>query len=240
MHCPNCHHILTKVSLEVIEVDHCNFCGSTLFDMNEINRITLSDARKLAEMKQSDIISGDEKLSPKDGSPLTRITDDSIPQFVTLLHSKITGEVFAFADDLVSFKKAQKAKISYFKTWNIPLPALRSVLVYSFILVTTLSVAYFYDTFQGPTSRTTQASGLCINKNIIEKTESGFLIFCETKSPLNCSARIVCDSGENIVPLKSDANRTSHYEVLPPACTNMKIECAEGSSSIETDWMLLQ
>ncbi len=239
MHCPNCHHILTKVILDAIEVDHCNFCGATVFDMNEINRITVADARKLASMKQSDVISGEEKFSPKDGSPLLRINDNSIPQFVTLLHSKTTGEVFAYADDLVNFKKAQKAKISYFKTWQIPLPALQSVLVYSFILVATLSVAYLSSVFQSPTSHTTQATSLCINKNIIEKTDAGFLVFCETKSPLDCSARAACIDGEKIITLKSDANRTSHYEVLPPACSNVKIECAEGSSFIETDWILL-
>ena len=239
MHCPNCHHILTKVMLDAIEVDHCNFCGSTLFDINEINRITLSDARKLAEMKQSDTISGEEKFSPRDGSPYTRITDESIPQYVTLLHSKTTGEVFTFADDLVSFKKAQKAKISYFKTWQIPLPALQSVLVYGLIMATTVSVVYLANTFQSPTSQTTQASGLCINKNIIEKTAEGYLIFCETKSPLDCNLRSVCETGESTSILNKDANRTSHYGVLPPACTNIKIECAEGSSTIETEWMLL-
>ncbi|KXK11232.1 MAG: hypothetical protein UZ22_OP11002000438 [Microgenomates bacterium OLB23] len=110
MHCPNCHHILVKVLLDSVEVDHCNFCGATLFDMNEINRITLTDARRLAEMKQSDVISGEEKLSPRDGSPLVRITNDAIPQFVTILHSPTTGEVFAFADDLVNFKKGAKCK----------------------------------------------------------------------------------------------------------------------------------
>lgn len=239
MHCPNCHHILTKIMMDAIEVDHCNFCGATLFDINEINRITLSDARKLAEMKKSDVISGEEKLSPRDGSPLVRMQDDSIPQFVTLLHSTTTGEVFAFPDDLVSFKKAQNAKISYFKSWHIPLPALQSVLVYSLILVTTLSVVYLSNRFQTPTSHTTQATSLCINKNIVEQTEGGYLVFCETKSPLNCAVRSACPDGEKITPLKSDANRTSHYEVLPPACTNIKIECSEGSSSIETDWMLL-
>lgn len=239
MHCPNCHHILIKVQLDSVEVDHCNFCGSTLFDINEINRITLADARKLAEMKQSDVISGEEKLSPRDGSPLTRINNDSIPQYVTILHSATTGEVFAFADDLINFKRAQKAKISYFKTWQIPLPALQSVLVYGLILVATLSVAYMANTFQGPTSHTTQATSLCINKNIIERTEGGFLVFCETKSPLNCAVRAVCAEGEKLFPLNSDADRTSHYEVLPTACTNAKIECAEGSTSIETDWLLL-
>ena len=237
MHCPNCQHILTKVTLDKIEVDHCNFCGATLFDMNEINRISLADARKLADIKQSEAISGNEKFSPKDGSPLERLEDDSVPQFVTLLHSKSTGEVFAYPDDLINFKQAQQAKISYFKSWQLPLPALQSVLVFSFFIVTTVSVIYTAARFQNPTSQTTQASALCTNKNIVERTDQGVLIYCETKSPFTCTARSVCVQGESVVELRTSADRTGHFAVLPTACTNVKIECAEGSTSIETDWI---
>ncbi|KXK11233.1 MAG: hypothetical protein UZ22_OP11002000439 [Microgenomates bacterium OLB23] len=116
---------------------------------------------------------------------------------------------------------------------------MQSVLVYGLVLAVTMSVAYMVNRFQTPTSHVTQATSLCINKNIVEKTESGYLIFCETKSPLNCALRTVCEDEEKSTPLKSDASRTSHYEVLPTACTNIKIECAEGNSTIETDWMLL-
>lgn len=240
MHCPNCRHILTKVKLENVEVDHCNFCGSTVFDINEINRITLAEARELARIKKSDVISGDEKISPKDGSPLERMDDESIPEFVTLLHSKSTGEVFAFPDDLVNFKKAQKAKIAYFQSWHIPLPALQSVLVFSFLIVATVSVIYAASRFQNPTLQNTQASTLCANKNIVERTNEGFVVFCETRSPLTCNLRSVCPQGEKLTELHSNADRTNHFAVLPTACTNVRIECHEGSSSIETDWMNLR
>ncbi len=238
MHCPNCRHVLTKVQLQSIEVDHCNFCGSTLFDINEINRITLADARKLADIKQSDVISGDEKLSPKDGSPLERIEEESIPQFVTLLHSKTTGEVFAFPDDLINFKKAQKAKISYFKTWNMPLPALQSVLLFSVLLASTLSVVYISSRFQNTAPQTTQASNLCVNKNIVERNGEAILVFCETKSPFDCNVRAVCEDGEKVLPLQVNTDRTDHFVVLPPACTNVKIECSEGASHIDSDWII--
>ena len=56
MHCPNCKHILTTVTLENIVIEHCNYCGGSLFEENEINRITEKDAEKLALMKQSDSI----------------------------------------------------------------------------------------------------------------------------------------------------------------------------------------
>lgn len=191
MHCPNCRHILTKVQLDHIEVEHCNNCGGTIFEPNEINRLTDHDVERLSMLKQNDVISGGDKVSPSDGSIMTRIDSDSIPLHVTLLQSKTTGEVFAYLDDLVEFKKAQEAKIEYYKAWRIPLPVLQQVLVYSLIAVIGVGATYTAGRmllFDDESKQSIQADSLCNADLTITKIQNGSLISCSIPSDLECTA----------------------------------------------------
>ncbi|OGK39492.1 hypothetical protein A3F34_00830 [Candidatus Roizmanbacteria bacterium RIFCSPHIGHO2_12_FULL_44_10] len=238
MNCPNCNYILAKKQFGKNKVDHCDSCGSTLFQPNQINRISLEDAEALAKMKRSDTISNAEKFSPTDRSPLKKMTDESIPKHVTLLKSDTTGEIFAFGDDLVNFKKAQGAKINYYQTWNIPLPALRTVLIYSFIIVSTVSVAFVASRIGGPTSQTIQAASICDGGPQVLQVENQFVVSCSTKTPLSSKANIVCNNNEETIVI-NEAPAQVHLATLPLTCQRIRFVFSEKDQSLETEWLEL-
>lgn len=239
MHCPNCRHILTVINLEGIEVDHCNSCGGSLFEANEINRISLKDAERLALIRQTDVISGGEKISPRDGSILTRITNESIPQHVTLLSSESTGEVFAFAEDLVEFKKAQNAKVEYYKAWHIPMPPVASVLVFGFALFAAASLAYMVTLVQQPTNTAIQAQALCtggIGQIPLENSQ-GHVVSCTTPEDLSCTVTAVCLNGESVKLTCADK---TYFGTTSEQCSHVKFVHKDGNTILETGWELLK
>ncbi|OGK14590.1 hypothetical protein A3H80_04325 [Candidatus Roizmanbacteria bacterium RIFCSPLOWO2_02_FULL_37_19] len=239
MNCPNCQYVLSKKKFDKIEVDHCDNCGSTLFQPNQINRITLEDAQELAQMKRADSISGTEKFSPKDGSPLKRMEDESIPQHVTLLKSEKTGEVFAYPDDLVNFKTAQEAKLNYYEVWHIPLPALRTVLIYSFIIASTVSITYVASQLQKPASQSIQAASICQNGIQIIRTANELIVSCTTTAEFESRARIICGPSEEIIPVSS-APSSFHIATVPTTCDAIQFVFAQRKNILETEWIGLK
>jgi hypothetical protein len=239
MHCPNCRHILTKIDLDGIEVEHCNSCGSTLFEANEINRITLKDAERLQLIRQTDVISGGEKLSPRDGSILKRITNGAIPQHVTILESETTGEVFAFPDDLVEFKKAQNAKVEYYKAWHIPMPPVANVLVFGFAVFAAASLAYMVTLVQQPTSQPIQAQTLCENGigMIALENQSGYVVSCTTARDLSCKVTAVCNDGS---PVTLTCTDKTYFGTTSSTCSQVKFMYKDGNDVMETQWELLK
>jgi len=238
LNCPNCQSLLSRIQLETIEVDHCNNCGGTLFDYNEVNRISLSDAEKLSLMKQTNDISGSEKYSPRDGSVLKRITDESVPQYVTLLKSDTTHEVFAFADDLINFKKAQTAKLDYMKTWHIPLPALSSVLVFSFIVAVSASTVLFSSLLNDPKTQAIQASQLCRNGLQVfgnsEDELGSYGVTCETSSNMTCQIQAEC-LGETRSFVFTNTPTRIHAGFVPTTCSRVKMICSDDGLTVETE-----
>lgn len=245
LNCPNCHTQLTRIQLDKIEVDHCNNCGGTLFDYNEINRISLSDAEKLSLMKQTHDISGDTKVSPRDGSVLKRIEDESVPQYVTLLKSDTTQEVFAYPDDLVNFKKAQNAKLSYIKTWRIPLPALSSVIVISFVIAISAGTVLFSSLLTQPQSQGIQASQLCrngievyraqdTNNQTDTASQSAYGVTCQTESEMTCQIVATCLGRTENYVLTNTRTRI-HAGLIPSTCSRIKMICSDNGLTVETE-----
>ena len=236
MHCPNCRHILTKVNLSGIEVEHCNNCGSTLFEANEINRITSKDAERLSMMKQTDVISAAEKISPRDGNPLTRIEGESIPQHVTILHSESTGETFAFPDDLVEFKKAQGAKVEYFKAWRIPMPQVRNILVLGLALFATVSFAYIASTMRAPTSQSIRAQELCVDGVGTVDIGDSIMVSCTTSLDLSCGVQAECANGESV---QLTCSNNTYFGTVSELCTSVRFFYEDEDGRVETIWKSL-
>lgn len=231
MHCPNCKHILTLVELENVQVEHCNNCGGTLFEANEINRTTQKDAQRLSMMKLSDVLSGGDKVSPRDGSLLTRIDSPSIPQHVTLLQSKSTGEIFAFADDLLAFKDAQDAKVAYYRSWKIPMPQISQVMVFSFAILASAGLAYFASLLSQPQTRSTQAQTLCEGGIGQVKLESGHVVSCTTLLDLKCALKATCQDGTELPLTCSDK---TYFTTTPASCTHVRFTYTDGTDSLST------
>lgn len=212
MSCPNCENQMTVKVLENQTILHCSQCGASFFEDNGINRITAAEAEKLAEEKETDEVSGADKLCMKDGSvmkPMNR--SENIPEDVTLLQCPVCKSIFVFSDDLIAFKQAQNAKINYFKTWKMPLPSLASVVVLSFVALVAALVFSRSVYFQGNSIGTTQA------KDVIKKvyaSKSGQYIFISFNTQIPVTSTVIfrdITNGKIILKNITSQYNTIHY-----------------------------
>lgn len=235
MLCPNCKSQLTPKTFGPISVDHCTACGASFFDENEINRLTLAQAQQLAADKTQDMLSGQEKLCPRDSVPMQPMVQESIPQFVTLLKCKTCGGIFVYGDDLVHFKKAQHSLVDYYKAWQRPLPTLKAVLVYTFVTVLSVTVivgAYYVTGKPKPT--VTNAESICARLETTP-TENGVLVFCQTETPLRSRIEARCES-KTIVTIVNKSDSTAHLVTIPVNCATYRFIFTSGTSEIQTEF----
>ncbi|NMB84314.1 zf-TFIIB domain-containing protein [Candidatus Roizmanbacteria bacterium] len=224
MQCPNCHQSLNLISLDNQPILHCSNCGASFFAENSINRITLKSAEALLRDKKYETISGEEKKCPKDGSRLAPINnEETVPQSVVLLRCSKCHGIFVFPDDLIQFKKAQGAKIDFFKLWGKPLPALKTILVLSFIFALSLSVASNFNTLMKDSSPSIQAADLV--KKVYFSQDNGYLfIYFKTQMPVR--SEIILNevmTGKKITKTVSSTPKTVHQITTRELNLNTKI-----------------
>ncbi len=134
MKCPVCQSKLIDRESDNQPLLHCRRCGGTYFEQNGINRISVSTANKLSSDKTEKITTPLDLSCPKDQSLMIRISDEeAIPLDVEIFRCPSCYGLFAPSEDLKKFKKAQRAKIQFFKIWGKPMPSPRAVLAFSFI-----------------------------------------------------------------------------------------------------------
>lgn len=190
MTCPNCSHPMNFVSADKQNILHCTNCGASFFEENAINRISNTTAKMLAEDKKTSQVSGAEKICPNDHNVFRPVEEsEAIPPNITLLKCDSCQGIFVFPDDLLAFKKAQGAKIEFFRAWAKPLSSLRTVLVVSFTIFVLGTVIYRSSFFLNRFSQSTQASDL-ITKVNFSKSGHYLLIFFKTKTALQSSIYI--------------------------------------------------
>lgn len=141
--CPTCSTPLKKAEFDNQPILHCSRCGGTFFEQNGINRISVTNAGKLANDHSEKITPPLELACPKDQSVMIRLADEeAIPLDVEIFRCPSCYGLFAPPEDLKKFKKAQRAKIQFFKIWGKPMPSPRAVLAFSFIGLVALSLAF--------------------------------------------------------------------------------------------------
>ena len=213
MSCPNCKEIMQTVILDNQIILHCSLCGASFFEENGINRISFESAEKLFEEKKNTEVSGQEKLCPKDKTILKPIVNqENIPTEVTLLRCSTCKGIFVFADDLINFKKAQEAKIDYFKAWNIPLPSLKAVVVLSFVALVSAAIFSRFILFQRGPYRYTNATDLIKN---IYLSKSGRYLFISFKTDYPFRSKIIFnDKTANITISKNISQKLTFIHFL--------------------------
>lgn len=118
-----------------IQIDHCKNCGGAWFDHWEINRLPLEEAKKIfwESPKAGREIFGGPGLCPHCRVPLRILHLESVPPDLNIFACpQCQGNWFSHKT-LWEFKKAQAAKIEYFKAFKIPLSNLTSVLLPLFL-----------------------------------------------------------------------------------------------------------
>ncbi len=205
MLCPTCQQPLQTQTLDNQRLWHCINCGSTFFDENSINRISAKTAETLAANKKIPINPPAQLICPRDNIFLLPLDEESIPKHVKLFQCPQCKGLLASPEDLIAFKKAQEAKVNYFKLWQIPLPTLQSVIVISFVGIIFVGFLLSNTLLQGNSLKNTQATDV-VHNIAITTTGQYFFITFKTEIPLK-SQIIFTDQSSGIKQTK-DVSKT--------------------------------
>ncbi len=215
MSCPNCSESMKSSYVDNQYVSHCSSCGCTFFAENAINRITYDSARNLSQDKYRRFISPKNKHCPLDFSALTPISNtEAIPAYITLFVCPSCSGVLVYPDDLLKFKKAQGAKIDYYKTWGKPFASLQAILIVFFIFILSVSSYLTINTLQNRASYRSEASDLFKTLSIV-KSGHYILIGFRTNTPLKSQIVLVnSKTGKQIIRTISQDPRVVHEIIL--------------------------
>lgn len=186
MHCPNCSQTMVSAVYDEQTVLHCRTCGSSFFEENGINHISLETAERLANDQQDAIIAGKPKVCPKDGKTLTAIENHPTKLFeATTLHCPLCQGVFVYPDDLLKIKAAGNSKASFLKTWNKPLPSIKAVMVLSFVALISFSLMSNLGSNSNRQIHQSQAQDLINKVNFTTSTDKHYLfVYFSTLVPV--------------------------------------------------------
>lgn len=93
-------------------------------------------------------------------TPLKRYTGENIPGNVRAWRCPNGDGYFFPQAELFAFKKAQEAKLTYFKLWNIPMPSVASVLLAGIVAMVSIGLVTTYLTYQSRQTTLIQAREL--------------------------------------------------------------------------------
>jgi len=118
---------------------HCSTCGSSFFDKNGIDKISISSARALTEEAQGQYVLGNQKVCPKDKSLLLEKVDAALPKNTLLLQCPSCEGIFAYPDDLLKYKGVKAASPLSANAFKL-LPAPKSLFMLASFAVLTVAV----------------------------------------------------------------------------------------------------
>lgn len=245
MLCPNCSETMKSTYYDGQNVSHCSSCGASFFEVNGINRITFDTALKLSEERYRKFLSAKEKACPRDFTPLTAVSNsEAVPSSVILFFCSSCSGIFVYPDDLVKFKKAQGAKIDYYKSWQMPFASLKSVLIVFFIVILSASSFLAIDTIQKGSLYRSEAQDLFKTLSI---TQSGRYIFISFRTDTAFRAQLILlnrETGERTIKTISAEPKTVHQAVLSDIedaeNLNYRIVLSDaGGKTVETEYKKL-
>ncbi len=221
---------------------HCRNCGVTYFEENELNRITLKQAQLLAKDKKKEYSDLENTQCPFDHHMFALLQGESIPQYIQIYKCNKCMRVLISSRNLSLFKKAQASKISYFKNWQIPLPSLQAVLVFSFMAIVSLTVISGLTGYMQQNAPKTQASVVYSNLSIKQYNEKNSIIF-STNTPV-ISRIIFYNKYKDIalydMPINTEKTRT-HYlifnEPAPSPDLYFKIHLIDEDTIVESEFI---
>lgn len=213
MNCPICNAPLHELELDLQKVSHCVICGVSVFEDGGINRITSSTATYLSQNKMPNSqetmrIEPAVKLCPRDSTPLQAlINHEAIPSHVNLLTCPLCHMVFAKPQELTEFKRAQEAKISYLKSWHMPMPQLKSV--FAVVALALMSVFGYlsYASVQDSAHFQAEAAQAVSHVQVLS-TGRLVIISFSTKRPVKSTLIIIQPAGRGSIPISSKVATT--------------------------------
>lgn len=221
MLCPECNHSLLAINLRTrtgsVALDYCNFCGGVWTDYGEVNFLSDADMEPLAQVlpQNPQHPSSSSHFCPKDRNILQFFKAESIPAYLDSLRCPACNGMFFPNKNLLQIKKAQKAKIDYFKSWNIPLQTVYAIVIPVFLFVV-LGVSLFATIFslnQGQDVRSRAADE--ISKPIVlHPSDDTVVISFTTQSQMKSSIKywILPDTTTDLII--SETPQTNHSIII--------------------------
>ncbi len=181
MNCPNGDaqlHKHTKTDHDGLSITYfrCPTCGGYWLDPFNANFIKKNHIRKTP--RSSDVHSSDTPHCPSCQKELTLTRGDNIPPGVSAWGCPQKHGYYFTDEELLKFKEAQEAKISYHKLWAVPLPSLASVLLVGIgtFLLTGSIVATFRQA-QERQSIQSRAGEILVSQQAIINADDGSVTF---------------------------------------------------------------
>lgn len=135
MLCSECNHPLLPITLKSdtgqVNLDYCGSCGGIWSDQGEVNFLKLKNLGPLLMLLPKSPTHPTIKylLCPKDRSTLEIFKGQSVPLDLSIYYCPTCRGMFFPEGSLREFKKAQAAKLDYFKLWKIPLHSIYAILL---------------------------------------------------------------------------------------------------------------
>lgn len=145
MTCPHCSSLLSFIAIDTTDgktqtIDECLNCGGHFLPPYMANFLSVETAKNVdSVLPKSKTVPATRPVCPKCTQNMSGIKDDSVPETVTVFTCPNNHGDFFPKDQLLSFKKAQQAKIYYHKLWGIPLKSAFAVIIPLVIVLTAVT-----------------------------------------------------------------------------------------------------
>lgn len=220
MTCPVCKESMRSTTLDNQEILHCANCGTSFFEDNGINRISIIKARELAKERYNlGLTVGHKVTCPRDETALKLISNtEAVPATVRLFQCPRCLGILASANDLELFKRAQLSKLDYFKTWNMPLGSLRGVLAIGLLLLLSGSIYWTYNSITRQAIIRSEAEESIKN---IHVTYAGRYMFMSFRTKIPVRTSLVVDNKTtqkvSITPISKELKTLHTITVTRPS-----------------------
>ncbi len=191
MFCPDCQHEMMIVTLGTtppVKLNTCSYCGGVWTDQSETNFINQSDLAALTHESVRLVKPLASRLCPKDHTTLVRFRGESIPDYISVYRCDTCGGNWFPNGNLRKFKKAQSTKLSFFKTWHIPLPSAYAILLPVFLtMIITGGLIITVRSIQDQQQLESQAKGLVGKPVVRSVSPTEVFISFTTQKPVTTS-----------------------------------------------------
>ncbi|HSV95286.1 MAG TPA: hypothetical protein VLH94_04955 [Spirochaetia bacterium] len=196
MTCPHCTSPLSFISIDTTDgqtqtINECLNCGGHFIPPYIANFLSVETAKNIdSVLPKSKIVPATHPVCPQCGQVMSSIKDDAVPETVTVFTCPNNHGDFFPKGQLLSFKKAQQAKIYYHKLWGIPLKSAFAIIIPLIIAFTAISVIPTIIKQIGTSQESRVKAGDILTAPLITPVSSTqVLISFSTKNPVIASIR---------------------------------------------------
>jgi hypothetical protein len=190
-------------------IDECLNCGGHFLAPYTANFLSVDTAKNVDSiLPKSKTVPVASPTCPKCGQTMSSIKDISVPETVTVFTCPNGHGDFFPKNQLLSFKKAQQAKIYYHKLWGIPMKSAFAVIIPLLIVVTAVATIPTVIKQLGTSQENrVKASDILTSPLITPISGTQVLISFSTKNPAKTSIRFT-EGLNQTFPVSTSAQTT--------------------------------